>query len=125
MPGNQIDELMETWNAFHPLDDPPFANHEDLYNTIDSTILGEVPWESFSIKYTGPMPDIDVPPWMLASYDIWFRDPQQVLDNQISNPDFNCEIDYAAKRVFGKDGQRRYQDLMSGQWAWDQSVSSS
>jgi hypothetical protein len=122
MPGTDIDELMDLWNTFHPVEDPPFAGHDDLYDTIDSTLLGDVPWESFSVKYLGTIPDTNVPPWMLASYDVWFRDPQKILDNQLCNPDFNHEIDYAAKQVFGEDGQRKYQDLMSGQWAWNQSV---
>ena len=74
MPGAEIDELMQIWAKMLPEgQDPPFADHDDLYNTIDATILGDVPWQSFSITYSGELPmDDSVPPWMLGEYDIWF-----------------------------------------------------
>ncbi len=53
----------------------------------------------------------------------WFRDPQEVLKVQLSNRDFANEMDFAAKKVFdAKTKQHRYQDFMSGEWAWEQSV---
>jgi hypothetical protein len=74
MPGTEINELMQIWANTLPEDqDPPFADHNNLYNTIDTTILGDAPWQSFSINYSGELPlDGNVPPWMLAEYDIWF-----------------------------------------------------
>ena len=32
---------------------PPFANHRDLYNMIDSTPLGDAAWQSFLLQYNG------------------------------------------------------------------------
>jgi len=126
MPGIEIDDLMDLWaTTVTSGDKVPFANHEDLYNTIDATTLGDTTWESFSVKYTGEKPDIpdeDLPPWMLADYDVWFRNPQTIFDNQFANPDFIDEIDYSTKEVFGQCGRREFEDVMSGNWAWDQSV---
>jgi len=31
----------------------PFANHNELYAAIDSSAIGEVPWQSFEVRYTG------------------------------------------------------------------------
>ena len=53
MSGGNIDALFNIWlatfNAHH--DEPPFHNHKELYDTIDSTPLGDVPWESFKVKF--------------------------------------------------------------------------
>lgn len=53
MPGKRINELMDIWAAYQQFQDPdfemeqcpPFANAQDLYNTIDSTEVGGVPWQ--------------------------------------------------------------------------------
>ena len=63
-----------------------------------------------------------MPSWMTAEYEVWHRNILQVLVNQMGNPDFANGQDYAAKRIF-KDGKRQYSDVMSGNFAWDQSVS--
>ena len=122
MPGTGIDTLMDIWAAINSDGtDPPFANHEDLYTTIDSTAMGRIPWQSFSATYNGILPD-NPPPWMVAKYDVWFRNPQEIIRDMIANPDFRDEVDYSAKRVFNAKGQREWKDFMSGNWAWKQSV---
>lgn len=126
MSGAHIDELLDIWASTLEPDSEkqaPFANHNELYETIDSTKLGDVAWQSFSVVYHGAIPD-NPPPWMTAEYVVWFRDPKTVLKNQLANPDFEGEIDYAPKQVFGDKGKREYQDLMSGNWAWNQAVCS-
>ncbi|KAJ6596700.1 hypothetical protein B0H10DRAFT_1959968 [Mycena sp. CBHHK59/15] len=56
MSAGTIDELMQNWAARpESAGDPPFADHEDLYNTIDATEIGHVPWESFAVKYNQPI----------------------------------------------------------------------
>lgn len=127
MPQAQIDTLFDIWAASTGAlgGDPPFANHGDLYNTIDATKLGDAPWQSFSAGYTGELPPGDTPPWMLAKYETWFRDPRAVARIQLANPDFAMEFDSAPLQVFGDHGKRRWQNLMSGNWAWEQAVRSS
>ncbi|OBZ69584.1 hypothetical protein A0H81_10301 [Grifola frondosa] len=129
MAGTKIDELMQLWAAWAAMlppnsgQKPPFADHTDLYGSIDSIELGEIAWQTFSVTYKGPRPDGEAPPWMDTEYDIWYRCPRQVLRNQLANPDFAGEMDFSAKRVFSNENKREYQDFMSGNWAWDQSVS--
>ena len=46
-----INSLLSLWTtslAIHS-DKPPFLKAAHVYNTIDSTSLGDIPWESFSI----------------------------------------------------------------------------
>jgi len=123
MPAGKIDELLAIMASMYDKD-PPFHSHKDMYDTINATRHGDSPWKSFSVTYSGAMPDHGDPPsWMTAEYDVWYRDPKVVLEHQLANPDFKGEIDYAAKVVLDEDGHREVCDLMSGQWAFEQSVS--
>ncbi|KAJ7137438.1 hypothetical protein C8R43DRAFT_1097904 [Mycena crocata] len=120
IPAGAIDELMQNWAARpETAGDPPFADHDDLYNTIDATEIGHVPWESFAVKYNQPIAPGDTTPWKTQEFLVHFRDPRLVLQQQLANPDFKFEIDFAPKRVF-LDGGRVYEDFMSGNWAWRQ-----
>jgi hypothetical protein len=69
-------------------DDPPFSNAHQMYDTIDSTPLGDVLWESFSIHYDSAQPTENIPSWMESEYDVWFQDPRSLVHNILSNPDF-------------------------------------
>ncbi|KAJ6620591.1 hypothetical protein B0H10DRAFT_2357643 [Mycena sp. CBHHK59/15] len=71
-------------------------NHNDLYAMIDAIQQGDIPWESFSVKYTGP-----------------------IFEKQLANPDFEDEMDWAPKHIF-KNGKRQFVDLFSGNWVWEQ-----
>jgi len=42
-------------------DEPLFSNATDMYNTIDSTPLSDLAWESFSLQYNGTQPVKNVP----------------------------------------------------------------
>ncbi|KAJ7712748.1 hypothetical protein DFH07DRAFT_872806 [Mycena maculata] len=120
MSGSAINELMQNWASRHEsAGDPPFSDHEDLYNTIDATEIGHVPWESFSVSYNQPIAPGDVSPWKTQEYLVHFRDPRKVLQQQLANPDFKGEMDFAPKRVT-VDGSREYEVIMSGNWAWRQ-----
>ncbi|KAF8121859.1 hypothetical protein EV363DRAFT_1183993 [Boletus edulis] len=125
MSGQKIDTLLHLWGvslAVHG-DAPPFANHQDLYETIDATSLGDVPWTSHSVSYIGDR-TYDPAPWMDASYEFHIRDPHKLVQNILKNPDFKNEIDYAPYREWEEcsDGaySRRWHDLMSADWAWNQ-----
>lgn len=118
----KINTLLDIWAAHSG--DPPFADGRDLRATIDAMEVGDAPWKSFSVTYTGPRPDKeeDTPPWMLEEYEVWYRDPRTVIQNQLSNPDFKNEIDYTPVQEFGVDGERRWKNFMSGNWAWNNAV---
>lgn len=124
MSAGDIDILLGLWaSSLAPHDTPPpFLDHKELYKVIDRTKLGDVNWDSFSLHYNGERPDENVPTWMTAQYDIWFRSPRYLLHNLISNPDFKDEFDYVPYRSY-RGNSRDYCDFMSGNWAWKQAVS--
>jgi len=100
------------------------SHTQDMYEEIDVTRLGDTRWEPFTIKYEGIRPDHDVPDWMMAQYEVWFRDPLTLVHNMLSNPDFKDEVDYAPFQEYDRADNRQFQDIMSGNWAWEQCVGS-
>jgi len=125
MSATGIDTLLDLWAAslLKHQDSPPFADHGDLYQTIDATPLGDVPWEHFTTAYNGERPNGEVPPWMDTEYEVWWRNPHTVICNMLENPDFDGEIDYAPMREFESNGERRFENFFSGDWVWEQAVS--
>ncbi|KAK7027767.1 hypothetical protein R3P38DRAFT_2623597 [Favolaschia claudopus] len=120
MSGARLDRLAQLLAGLYDGVDPPFADHQDLYATIDAIQQGDIPWQSFSVKYTGPIPETGtVPVWMTETFEVWFRSPLGIFEKQLSNPDFEGEMDWAPKRVF-KSGSRQFVDLFSGDWVWEQ-----
>ncbi|KDQ57677.1 hypothetical protein JAAARDRAFT_130158, partial [Jaapia argillacea MUCL 33604] len=121
MSQGNINTLLDLWaSSLVPLGGaPPFANYGDMHNLIDSIDIGDAPWHSLSVSYTGEIPDTAMPPrWMDAEYEVWYRDPLVVDRNMLRNPDFNGKFDPAAYKEYTPDGKRRFGDLMSGEWAW-------
>ena len=57
MPQSQVDDLMNLWAAFCQLNNldasPPFTNHQDLLDTIDSTPDGSIAWDCVKVSYCG------------------------------------------------------------------------
>ncbi|THH07261.1 hypothetical protein EW146_g9372 [Bondarzewia mesenterica] len=121
MPETHIDNLLGLWASSQKAgDEPPFRNHTHLHSIIDSVTHGDLPWQSFSVQYTGALPEGEAPPWMLAHYDVWFRDPRGLVLNQLANPDFKDEIDYSPVQIFDRDGKRVWTHFMTGNWTWRQ-----
>jgi len=119
-----VDRLLSIWRAtlVPHNDEPPIIDHRDLHSTIDAINLGHVPWQSYTARYQGLRPDdAPTPEWMTTDYQLWYRDPRRVIRNILANPDLADSIDYTPYREFEGD-KRRYCDLMSGNWAWEQCV---
>ncbi|KAJ7709310.1 hypothetical protein B0H16DRAFT_1241872, partial [Mycena metata] len=100
MSAAHINDLMENWASHPNAANPPFANHADLYATIDATEIGHVPWESFNVSYNGEWNPGDETPWKNKELTVYFRDPREILQIQLANPNFEFEMDLAPKRVF-------------------------
>lgn len=125
MSAGNIEILLALWAAsLAPHGDtPPFNTSKQMNDTIDSSTLGHIPWENFSLRYTGVKPDQGPPPsWMQQEYEVWYRDPRELVKNMVANPDFNGEFDYTPFHEYDADGNHRFQDFMSGDWAWKQAV---
>lgn len=122
MSGGDIDTLMKLWSGSGA--PAPFRNHADLYGRIDSSAVGEVPWSDFTLSYDGELPggDSEPPEWMEQEYQAWYRDPVELVRNLVANPDFKDEFDYVPYHEYDEHGKHRFQDFMSGDWAWRQAV---
>lgn len=125
MSAGHIDKLFKIWSdhAASTGSEAPFSNHKQLYSAIDTAPVGDVAWQSFKLKYSGTLPDDgDVPAWMEDEHEVWFRDPRELLRNLLSNSDFDGEFDYTPFQEYDDRGNHRYQDFMSGNWAWRHAV---
>lgn len=125
--GHHVNKLFDIFTAYlHKYDGvPPFSSCTELYNIIDNTKVGDISWENFGVKYSGERPDVPVP-WMDDIYDVWMRDPETAVAQIISNPDFACLMDLVPYREYETATNARcWQNFMSGDWAWDEAVSSS
>lgn len=123
MSQTNVNTLMELWAASLVAHDghPPFSGYEDMHAAIDSIPHGDVPWESFSVRPSGDITE-DAPSWMHGEYDVWFRNPREVVKVMLDNPDFSGEIDAGPYRDFDAQGHRVLKDFMSGDWSWRQAV---
>ena len=119
-----IDKLLDLWSAtlLPHNDSPPITDHCDLHSTINTIKLGHVPWKSYTVRYNGLRPENGpTPEWMTTDYQLWYRDPREVIRNIFANPELAGGIDYVPYREFENE-KRRYSDFMSGDWAWKQCV---
>ncbi|KAF5324966.1 hypothetical protein D9758_017736 [Tetrapyrgos nigripes] len=113
-----IDELMEILAARAQEEQPLFADHTDLYSTIDVCTDGAVPWEAFSVKYDGPWEEEKLEPWMDSEFMVYYQDLWEVLHRQLGNPDFIGEMETTPyQAISAEDGKRQYQNFISGNWA--------
>ena len=104
---------------------PPVQGHKDLYETIDAIPLGDIPWQCEKLYYDGELSPGTIPPWQQKEYEIWFRDPQQVVHAMLQNPDFQNQFEYTPFREFVPEslgGGLKRKEFMSGDWAWDEAV---
>ncbi|KAG1814299.1 uncharacterized protein BJ212DRAFT_1447590 [Suillus subaureus] len=81
MSGSDIDKLIDT---------PPFADHKDLYSTINAIPLGEVAWESFTMKFNG------------------------------EGSDEMEYVPYREWKGEGGNTKWQWHNVISGDWAWNQ-----
>lgn len=108
---------------------------QKLYNVIDATRVGDVPWKSFSNFYTDDngqkATDEDTESWKRKEYDVWYRDPLEVIRNLVDNTALEGEFDYVPFREYQpkeesddiNDKERVFRNYMSGNFAWEQAVS--
>lgn len=100
-----------------------FESTQDMYQTIDSIQHGDAPWKSFFFKYGGVV-DANSPAWKTARYELITRDSRVVVTNMLQNKEFDGKFDYIPYQEYESRESVRYQNGMSGQWAYRIAVSS-
>ncbi|KAI0282250.1 hypothetical protein BC826DRAFT_1093972 [Russula brevipes] len=121
MSASNIDAILELWAETATLlgADAPFESHEHLYKTIDSSTVGNVPWEC--LVTSPPQTDNSNSPavgWMKKSYEVWYRDPDAVVSMMLENADFDGQFDLRPYVELDSSGKRRWNNVMSGNIAW-------
>lgn len=126
-----IDKILRLWQISFQEIDPnhpgPFQNHRDLYQTIDQSTLGDIPWHSHLLYYQGPRPQTgSIPGWMTKDIEIQYRDPRELIHSILGNSDLSGQIDYAPYHEYvkleGNNETHQFHDFFSGDWVWEQAV---
>ncbi|KDQ50685.1 hypothetical protein JAAARDRAFT_87267, partial [Jaapia argillacea MUCL 33604] len=99
----------------------PWKNTSELYTTIDEIQHRSAPWKVHKLHYRGPLPAGTPPKWMTETYELCTRDARLVLHNQLATPAFKNQQNTQPYRQFNKAGRRVYSNLMSADYAWNQS----
>ena len=126
MSAGNINALLDLWalNMAKHNDMGPFSSYEHMYRTIDNIKHGYAPWKSFTTSYAGKL-DPNAPSWQLQDFEIWFQDPDLVVQNMLDNPDLNGHFNYAPYIDLDKAGNRRWNEFMSENFSWRHVVSES
>ncbi|KAG1883964.1 hypothetical protein F4604DRAFT_1919772 [Suillus subluteus] len=56
----------------------------------------------------------------MIQYQVWYHNPNAVIKNMLNNPDFHQQFNYAPHVTKDRHGQRKWQNFMSGNYAWCQ-----
>ena len=124
---SQINHALDLWMAANIKaggnESVPWSSAEEMYATIDAIQEGNAPWKTIPFRYNGPLP-VNPPKWMLQTYELCTRDSRLVLHQQLATQTSEDNIDYVAYRQFKANGDRIWSNLMSGDWAWGNSVCS-
>jgi hypothetical protein len=119
-----IDGLLELWEkSMADLGgSAPFQSYQEMHAAIDSSKLGDAPWECLATGFSGDV-DEHSPSWMQTSYEVWYRNPETVVSMMLDSPDFEGQFDLRPFVDLDKDGRRRWSNVMSGNIAWRHCVS--
>ena len=119
-----INTLLELWaESLSEADGPaPFKSHQHMHATINASVLGDVSWQCLAAEFSGAA-DGHASEWMQNIYDVWYCNPDAVITNMLSSPDFARQFDLQVYIDLDAYGERQWGNFMSGYIAWWHSVS--
>ena len=100
----------------------PFDNRDDMHAFIDSSVLGDVPWQCLVTTVPEGLGE-GAPSWRRTPHEIWYHDPDSVVSAMLRNPDFQGQFDLRPYVDINANGTRQWSNVMSGNIAWRRSVS--
>jgi Plavaka transposase len=124
MSATNIDLLMELWaSSMEDFDaSSPFRSHQHMHTIIDSSSLSDAPWKCLVSGFSESVTR-DAPSWKQTDYEVWYRDPDQVVHMMLDNPDFNGQFDLCPYVELDKHGKCCWSNVMSANIAWNRCVS--
>ena len=116
---SNIDALLELWVECLAEHDASvlFNSHEELYNTIDSSMLSDIPWQCL-VTAVPEKANEHLPAWMQKGYKVWYCDPDAVVTVMLGNPDFDGQFDLQPYIDLDASGKRQWNNLISGNLPW-------
>jgi hypothetical protein len=120
-----LNDLLEIWSLLMSEfgASSPLATPTEMHTLIDASTLGDAPWQCLVTKF----PEIAneaVPVWMRTEYEVWYHNPDTVVPQMLSNPDFDGQFDLSPYIDLDEHGTQHWNNVMSGNVAWQHSVSS-
>jgi Plavaka transposase len=124
MSATSVDLLMELWALSMDGFDAssPFRSRQHMHATIDSSSLGGVTWKCLVAGFS-ESPPRSAPSWKQTDYEVWYRDPDEVVRAMLDNPDFDGQFDMCPYIELDKCGKRCWSNLMSANIAWNHCIS--
>ncbi|KAF8130074.1 hypothetical protein K438DRAFT_2135065 [Mycena galopus ATCC 62051] len=98
----------------------PWKNSNNLYSTIDKIQSGHMPWQTYQMRYSSPLPPGTAPRWMMQMYEVCTHGLRAVFCHQLEKTSFKGDIDMVPYWQFNHAGKCIWLNLMSGDWAWKQ-----
>lgn len=119
MSQSNIDDLLELWalSLMKHKDLGPFNSYKHIYDTIDSTCLGDAPWRCFQAGLEEDLSE-DAPSWKQHTYDVYYHDPDVVILNLLDNPNFDGEYDTTPYVELDAQGHQCWSDFMSANFPY-------
>lgn len=119
MSQSDIDDLLELWalSLMKHKDLGPFNSYKHIYDTIDSTCLGDAPWRCFQAGLEEDLSE-DAPSWKQHTYDVYYHDPDVVILNLLDNPNFDGEYDTTPYVELDAQGHQCWSDFMSANFPY-------
>jgi len=111
---SNIDALLELWVECLAEHDAStlFNSHEELYNTIDSSMLSDIPWQCL-VTAVPEKADEHLPAWMQKGYKVWYCDPDAVVTAMLGNPDSDGQFDLQPYIDLDASRKHQWNNLMS------------
>ncbi|KAI9456212.1 hypothetical protein F5148DRAFT_1323925 [Russula earlei] len=117
---SNIDALLDLW-ARSMGNPAPFRSFKEMHAMIDSSELGDIPWECLRARFSGDVSvGESIPDWMQTDYEIWYRNPDAVVSTMLNSAAFAGQFDLRPYIDLDADGRRRWSNVMSGNMAWRQ-----
>ena len=124
MSTSKVNTLLDLWaSSLYPHGaSPPFTDHRHMLNTIDLMTVGDVWWQSLSVRYTGEIPEIDPRLGCHKNTTSGFETLVLLCIKYLLILVLRM-VDLCPFQEYTTDDQiQQYKDFMSGDWAWDQAV---
>ena len=114
-----LNELLEIWSlSMSDFDaSAPISTPAEMHALIDASTFGDAPWQCLVTRFQENVHET-APAWMQTEYEVWYRDPDTVVSQMLSNPDFDGQFDFCPYIDLDEHGNRRWNNVMSGNVAW-------